>query len=146
MPSARAPLSCRPSLVPASAKARQGPGAMRTARCVSLEKWSAGVPIGGGATIVPSVCTASLSNRSLTDSRITPAGAAIVRHATEDHFSGRRPRRRGPDVTPPKRTANGGRDAAGPTCRRRIRPANQLPFNSQRPTSTLGSWELEVGS
>ena len=66
-----------------------------------FEKRPAGVPNGEGAAIVPTACTTSLSNRSLTGLRITRAGAGIVRHAPKGCFSGRRPRRRGSDMTPP---------------------------------------------
>ena len=90
----------RLSRSPASAEICQWLGAMRAARwaCapkpvarrrVGFEKRPAGVPIGGGATIVPSACVTSLSKRSLTGLRITRAGAAIVRHAPEGRFSGR---------------------------------------------------------
>jgi hypothetical protein len=57
--------------------------------------------------------TTSLSNRSLTNVRITQAGVAFVRHAPEGRFSGRRPRRRGPDVTPSKRSAATARTVHG---------------------------------
>ena len=85
----RRPTSPALSRPPASAETCQWLGAMRSARCVSVEKRPAGVPIGGGATIVPSACVTSLSKRSLTGLRITRAGAAIVRHAPEGRFSGR---------------------------------------------------------
>jgi hypothetical protein len=51
----------------------------------------------------------SLSNRSLTGSRITQTEAAIVRHAPEGGFSGRSPRRRDPDL--PRPTGSGAHSA-----------------------------------
>jgi hypothetical protein len=104
----------RLSRSPASAETCQWLGAMRAARwaCapkpvarrrVGFEKRPAGVPIGGGASLVPSACATSLSKRSPPGLRTTRAGAAIVRHAPEGRFSGRRPRRRATDRSPPNR-------------------------------------------
>jgi len=94
--------SRRVALLSARAQAWQVLGAMRAGRCVSSEKWPAGVPIGGGPAFVSSVHSTWLSNRSLTGAQITRAGAAIVRPAPKGHFSGRSPRRRAAVVPAPK--------------------------------------------
>jgi hypothetical protein len=94
----------------AAAEPCQGPGAMRPARCCragawrrrgSSEKCTAGVPTRRGSDSPRTERPTRRPTLIISQRTAIPSRDGIVRHAPEVHFSGRRPRRRGPEVAPP---------------------------------------------
>jgi hypothetical protein len=111
----------------------------------SSEKCAAGVPIRRGSDSPRTKRPTRRPTLIISQRMANPSRDGIVRHATEVHFSGRRPRRRGSDVAPPAKASPTIRGGAGLLWTRHPLPHSRGQYGSAAQAKSVGRRTTQHG-